>query len=333
MDWSKGYSSSYYLAILDKATLRDIDRTEIINGTIKRSLTDLREGADLSVKTIGSEEHYVRVWFDARQDSEIVHTPLFTGLAIAPKTSYEGGRTVGSLECYSMLKIARDVLLPRGWYAPVEIDGGKILRDLLSVVGVPIYISDNAPALSQSVIAESNENHLSMADKILDIMNWRMRLDGMGSIYIEPVSNDEVAMFDANDNDIIENKIDIAYDWYNAPNVLRCVLDDSYVEVRDDDPDSLFSTVTRGREVWYEDDDVNLNLNETLAEYAQRMIKEYQKASTDISYDRRFYPDVYPGDVIRLGYAAQGVTGLYLITDQSISLGYNAKTSEEVLKL
>lgn len=333
MDWSKGYSASYYLSILDKETLRDIDRTEIISGTIKRSLSDLRESADLDVKTISSDEHYVRVWFDARQNGEIVHTPLFTGLAIAPKNSYDGTRSKSSLECYSMLKIAQDVLLPRGWYAPVEVDSGLLLRDLLSVVGVPIDISEDAPPLAQSVIAESNENRLSMADKILDIINWRMHLDGMGSIHIEPIDRNEVAMFDANDNDIIENQIDITYDWYNAPNVLRCVLDDSYVEVRDDDPESPFSTVSRGREVWFEDSDVNLNLNETLAEYAQRMIKEYQIASTNTSYDRRFFPGVYPGDVVRLGYPAQQASGLYLINEQSISLGYNATTSEEVVKL
>ena len=133
--------------------------------------------------------------------------------------------------------------------------------------------------------------------------------------------------------DIIESDIDVSYDWYSAPNVLRCSLDDDCAIVIDDDPKSPLSTASRGREVWYEDTDVFLNTNETLAEYANRMLKYYQRVSTNISYNRRYYPDIYPGDCIRLNYPAQEISGVFLITEQSISLGYNARTSEEVIQI
>lgn len=172
-----------------------------------------------------------------------------------------------------------------------------------------------------------------MTDKILNSINWRMRLDGYGAIYVEPINSEPKVMFSANELDMIESEIDISYDWYNAPNVLRCTLDDSYSVARDDDPKSALSTVNRGREVWYEDNDVTLNTNETLAEYAQRMLKEYQRTATEISYSRRYYPGIYPGDCIRLNYPAQQVSGIFLITDQDITLGYSAKTSEEVVQV
>ena len=334
MDWTQGYSARYYLSILDKETLRDIDRIEITGGSIKRSLTDLRESADLNCNHYQSDkEEYIRVWLDTNQNGESSHTPLFTGLATSPSNKYKGQILNNSVQCYSLLKIAQDVLLPRGWYAPTEANGGKLVKDLLSIIGVPIKMGENPPSLSQAIIAEGSENHLSMADKILDAMNWRLKLDGYGFIYLEPISKDAKTSFDSNFNDIIETEISITYDWYNAPNVVRAILDNDYAIARDDDPASPLSTISRGREVWVEDSNVQLNTNETLAEYSYRALREYQNIATNISYNRRYYPEIFPGDVIRINYPAQKIQGNFLIMDQSITIGYNATTSEEVYKL
>ena len=49
MDWTKGFSSRYYISIVDKDTWRDVRRIEITGGTIKRSLNSLQQSADLNV--------------------------------------------------------------------------------------------------------------------------------------------------------------------------------------------------------------------------------------------------------------------------------------------
>ena len=338
INWSLGYSSKYYLSIVDWGTMKDLDRIEITGGSIKRSLTDLRESADIDCINYNyDEEKIIRVWLDTNQNGSSSHTPLFTGLAVCPSDKYQGRLKTNSLECYSMLKIAQDIMLPRGWYAPIDANSGFLIKDLLSVTGVNINIiedSVSAPDLTQSIIAESGETRLSMVDKILSAMGkWRMRLDGYGSVFVEPIPNDESAMFDSNEYDVIETSIDIKYDWYNAPNVLRCILDDSFAEVRDEDDNSPLSIQNRKREVWLEDSDVQLSNDESLGEYAQRMLKVYQQASTTVSYSRRYDPNVYLSDIVRINYPAQNVMGLYRITDQSITLGYNATTSEEVTKI
>ena len=43
MDWSKGYSASYYAARVDPVTWRDVERFEITGGSIKRGVDALRE--------------------------------------------------------------------------------------------------------------------------------------------------------------------------------------------------------------------------------------------------------------------------------------------------
>ena len=338
VDWSLGYSARYYMTVLDKDTLRDIDRIEIYDGTIKRSLTELCESADVScVNYDNKEEQIIRIWLDAKQNGDSSHIPLFTGLASCPTDKYSGRSKTNTLECYSMLKIAQDILLPRGWYVPVEANSGLIIKDLLSVTGVPIYpedIVETTPAIKQSIIAEQGESRLSMVYKILSAMtDWRLRLDGYGSIYIEPITKEEKMTFSSSDNDVIETDISITYDWYTAPNVLRCVLDDNYAEARDENPNSPLSIQNRGREVWIENTDVQLNKGETLAEYAQRMLKKYQETATTMSYARRFFPDLYLNDCVRINYPAQKISGLYKIKDQNISLGYGARTSEEVVKI
>lgn len=332
MDWNKGYSAMYYVSIVDRHTWRDIDRIEITGGSIKRTMTDLRESASINcVNYSSNKEQLIRVWLDARQEGSSSHTPLFTGLATSPGKDISGTLVSNSLECYSILKIASDILLPRGWYAPAEANGGRLIENLLKVTGAPISISENSPGLKNAIIAESGENHLSMADKILDAIGWRMKLTGYGNISVEPIKRDSVASFDSLNNDVIEPSLKITYDWYECPNIYRAVYGNSSAVARDDSIGSPYSTVNRGREVWAEDTNVYLNNEETLAEYANRMLKEAQRVSSQISYSRRFDPNVNVTDTITLSYPEQGISGNFLITNQTIDLSYGAKTSEEVL--
>lgn len=346
MDWDKGYSARYYISILDKDTLRDIDRIELTGGSIKRTSTDLRESADLDcVNYNTNQEQYIRVWLDAKQGNDSSHTPLFTGIATSPGRDINGRYVTNSLECYSLLKIAQDILLPRGWYAPAEMNGESIIRTLLAPVKAKIDFAENAPNLSQAIIAEDGENNLSMVDKILYAINWRMKIDGYGNLKIGPeayaldslsgsiVAREVSGVFGAFSNDILEPSVTVTYDWFSCPNVFRAVMDDSAAVARDESETSVYSVQNRGREIWAEETDCQLNDNETLAEYAFRRLRELQRVSTDISYSRRYMPNVYPTDIVELHYPAQNIQGLYYITSQSISLGYNAKTSEEVTEI
>lgn len=339
IDWSKGFSARYYISVLDKTTWRDLRRIEITGGTVKREDSDLRESADIDcVNYSETNEQFIRVWLDAKQEGNSSHIPLFTGIATSPSKNINGRLVTNTLECYSVLKIAQDMLLQRGWYAPRGINGGELIKDLLSVIPVDISIAENSPGLDSAIIAEEGENRLSMTDKILSAMTtdglvWRMKLDGYGNISIGPYSREPVVIFDSLNNDVLEPTLSLTYDWYECPNVYRAVLDDGYAVARDDNPNSPLSVQNRGREVWVEDSSAYLQENETLAEYAERMLKEAQRASATISYDRRFEPNVYISDVVRLSYPAQQINGLFLVTSQSITLGYNAKTSEEVIQI
>lgn len=345
MNWTKGFSSRYYISIVDKDTWRDIDRIEITGGSIKRSMSSLRQSADIDVVNFETKEvePLIRVWLDARQSSDSSHTPLFTGLATSPSRNINGRLVAQTLQCYSVLKPADDVLLPRGWYAPVDVNAIEQIKKLLKVTKAPVEIDgDNSKCiLKNAIIAEQNETHLSMVEVLLASVNWRMVIDGYGRIWLRPYPETPEITFDSRTVDIIEPQITDNYDWFECPNVLRAIADGAYAEARDDDPESPMSIARRKREVWVEETSCNLNEKETLAGYAQRRLKELQHVGRTINYDRRYIlledytppRDLNVTDIIRLNYPAQNIVGDFVISDQSITLGFGAKTSEEVMQI
>ena len=73
---------------------------------------------------------------------------------------------------------------------------------------------------------------------------------------------------------------------------------------------------------------MHLGTNESLSSYALRRLKELQSPARIVEYDRRFDPNVKPGDLVRINHPEIGVNGTFRIQEQKIELTYGAKTSE-----
>lgn len=335
MEWDKGYSVSYSMRVVDPATWRSAEPLEIVEGSVNRQISALMESADITCRSFPDEiERWIRVYMDARQDNGAsAHVAVFTGLATSPEVSYNGRKIEHPLECYSVLKPAEDVLLPRGWYALAGRNGAEVVSDLLSAGPAPVEIDGPAPVLSSTIIAEDGESNLSMAHKVLLAMNWRLRISGEGVITICPQASEPSARFGENSADCIETAVVRRLDYFSCPNVFRAALGDLYAVAVDDDPDSALSTVSRGREIWAEELSPALADNESLGTYSRRRLKALQEVALTAKYTRRYHPDVVCGDLVELNYPRQGLAGLYRVTNQSVDLGYNGRTAEEVAKL
>ena len=331
MIWSQGFTGSYYLTIVDKKSWRDIDRMEIKGGSIERSEEDLLESADVETTELPEGgEAWVRIWLDAEQEG-VEHVPLFTGLTSAPSRDIDGIRNTYKLECYSVLKPIDDILPERGFYVPSEVQAPNAAARLLRTGIAPVVVAEAAdyPQLKDAVIAESGETNLSLAEKVLVAIDWRIRIDGNGVIYVEPKTKETTAVFNATDNDVIELSLTDAYDWYSCPNVNRAISDDLTSIARDDDPESPLSTVSRGREIWVEESSVTLGSNESLGAYAIRRLKELQSPARTVSYTRRFDPDVNVGDIVRINHPEIDIDGSFRVTSQTRELSHGCGTSEE----
>lgn len=331
MNWKNGFSASYYAYIIDPKSWRETTRLDITGGSISRSLDGLRDTADIECTFYDpGPERYIRIYLDAMQNGAACHEPLFTGLATSPARNIEGLYETNTVECYSVLKAAEDILLQRGYYVPAGCNSVTVIKELLSCTPAPIIVSGTAPSLQRSIIAEDGETRRSMADKVLAAINWRIRIAGDGTIEICEKPTTVSAHFDPIEQDVIEPSITVNYDLFNCPNVFRAIQDDLSAVARDDSPDSPLSTVNRGREVWKEDTSCELSSGESISEYAARRLKELQRVQMKAEYDRRFNPDVLVGDLINLHYPAQFLEGVFRVTSQTIELSHNAKTSEVV---
>ena len=340
MEWNKGFSTSYYGMTVDPSTWADDTRFEIIGGTVSRETDSLRTSADVDVTAYdvgaGAEvsriapERYIRIYLDAFQNGDGAHVPVFTGLATTPARNWKGYREENRPECFSVLKPCDDILLQRGWYVPAGLKLDNIFKKLLSYTPAPVEIADGMKGLESAIIAEDSETALSMVDKMLDALNWRLRLQGDGTIRLEPKPKTASIQYDAIENDAIEPEITVDSDWYELPNVFRAISNDLVAIARDENENSPLSIQTRGREVWAQETSADLDENESIAAYASRRLREEQNKARTISYTRAFNPDLLVGDLVRLHYPAQQIDGVFSISKQTITLGHGASTQEEV---
>ena len=336
MNWNKGFTSRYYCTVVDKVSWRDLERYELTGGSVSKSNSNLMESADVDMTQIpgeGEVEVWIRIWLDARQADDGGHEAIFTGLMSAPSVEWDGNRQSYRAECFSVLKPADDIFLPRGWYAAAGMNGAQQAAELLGAGPAPVEYEDNAPALARTIVAEDNETKLSMAIKILKAIGWRIRILGDGRISILPKATEPVIDLDPLENDCVELSVTDTRDWFSCPNVFRASYNDLTAIARDDDEASPLSTISRGREVWMDEADCVLNDGESIGEYAERRLKEEQSPARQIKYFRRFNPDALPGEIARVSHPAQNIEGLFRISTQRIDLGYGARTQEEAVEV
>lgn len=333
MDWNRGFSAKYVLANVNPETWHDTSETEFMSGSIDRdSTSSLVESAEVKVDE-DPGEHWIRIYLMAHQTGGAAKVALFTGLTGSPERSLDGNRVTYSVDCYSVLKPADDVLVARGYYAPGG-SGARLVRELLSVSPAPVVIVGQSPGITSSIVAEDGETRLSMANKILDSIGWVIRISGDGTVAIMAETPESTRTFGKDENDVLETNITDSYDWYSCPNAFRAVSEEYGIGIaRDDSPKSVLSTVSRGREVWMEETGVTPSGSESMAEYALRRLREEQEPARTVKYTRRFFPDILPHDIVTLNYARQDLVGMFRVKSQSIELGYGCRTTEEAVKI
>ena len=336
MDYTRGYKASYYAMLLDPVSWKELKRVEIISGSISNTATGVRQSASITVRDFDqTREHWIRIYMDARQESDVTHVALFTGLVSAPKEDIAAPVVTHDLECYSVLE-PLDVPMAFGDYIPYGINAGKAIRRLLKATPAPVDIPETTPSIQDYIVADENETRLTMIEKILnaiasDNVGWQLVIEGDGTIRVRPKPIGPTLAVSATGADIIETDFSKKRDWFKVPNVYRATSGDAIAEARDDDPNSPLSTVGRGREIIKSERDVALASNEGLAEYAKRKLAEEQQITESAEYKRRFVPDVYVGDIIRSSY--EHLNGDYEVISQDISLTYNGEVQEEVQRL
>ena len=188
-------------------------------------------------------------------------------------------------------------------------------------------LDNGSPNIISSFVAGDNDSKLSVAKEIADAINWQIKVNGDGSVRICPKPLYVAGTFDNIENDILEMTVSDDKDSFSVPNVLRVTLQGSAATARDDDPESIYSTVSRGREIWKQET-AKLAAGESLGEYATRRLKELQNPSRKLTYTRRFQPDVDVNDLVSIIYPKQDIGDVFRVQSQTIELSHGASVKE-----
>ena len=336
MDYTNGYKASFYAMLLDPVSWMEIERIEVLSGSITNTATGLRQSARLTVRDFDqTQEHWLRVYMVTRQEADVGHVALFTGLAEAPSQDIDAPIVKNDLECYSVLE-PLDTPMVFGDYIPYGENAGKAIKRLLKPTRAPVEIDPDTPIIQDYIVAEENETNLTMIEKILkavstDNVGWQMVIDGMGTIRIRPRPTEPALAVFAKGADIIKSDFKKTRSWFKVPNIFKATSGDAVAVARDDDPSSPYSTVSRGRDIVIVERDVTLAEDEGLAEYAKRRLNEEQQVAETAEYTRRYVPNVYVGDIVRANYDT--LQGDYEVTEQDISLTHNGELKEDVQRI
>jgi len=331
INYSNGISATYYAARVNPQTWADAEELPIVSGKItKKASSSLVVSADITVREDIGPDEWIRVYMIAEQGGARERIPLFTGIASNPKREIKGNTQEYDMDCYSILKVANDILLPLGWFAPARTKGGELIKILLSDLPCPVELDEGSPNIISSFVAGDSDSKLSVAQEIAEAINWQIKVHGDGSVRICPKPLTIAGTFDNIENDIVETSVSDNRDIFSVPNVLRVTLSGSAATARDDDPDSVYSTVNRGREIWKQEA-AKLAAGESLGEYAMRRLKELQNPSRKLDYTRRFQPDVDVNDLVSIIYPKQGIGDVFRVQSQTIELSHGSKVKEEAI--
>ncbi len=339
-DWTKSMSQSFEYYIVNPDTWTD--------DSLLDSMTSGNISWDLSAETLGSAnfdidsfigECYIRAYLITIQNGVRERFPLGTFLVQTPSHNYDSKILKSSLTAYTPLIELKEKYLPIGYTA---LKGDNVMKHATAIVGgnmrAPISSVASDATLNFDFTAGNDENVLSFTSSLIANANYHYDIDGWGNIMFAPdQSLDSLQpriIFDDGNSSILYPDISLDRDLYGIPNVVEVLYstgnDTFYSKATNDDPNSLTSTISRGREIMSRVLNPELSgvaTQDIIDRYAQELLKSYSSVTGTITYKHGYCP-VRIGDCVSLKYKKlkQISPQLYPIKAKVISQNISCET-------
>ena len=310
----------YY--IVDPSTWKDRKRVDnVISSTINR---------DLSAETLGSAsiniteslgECYIRIYLVTIQNGVREKHPLGTFLVQTPSYGFDGKIRNVTMDAYTPLLELKENQPPLGYFIPKD---ANILNMAYRLVRentrAPVVETTSDDKLYVNFIANSDDTWISFVNDLLSNIDYSLYLDDVGRVLFTP--NQEINTlqpiwtYDDSNSSILYPDLNIEHDLYGIPNVVEVVYSNGgqfyYARAINDDPSSMVSVRSRGREITRRISDPALSSTpdqNEVQQYAERALRELSSIEYTVSYTHGYCP-VRIGDCVRLNYAKAGLQGV-----------------------
>lgn len=338
IDWTQSYASSWRVMRVNEITWAD---EAVLNGvdsiSISRDCSDdvpLLETASLEVsQEVGASLPFgfYRVEMIVRQNGSENLEVLGTFILGKTDKTTDKNRDVLTLDGRSVLWPASKRYMDDGDFVKAGSDGAaycaKLLRRSLPF-GVSITTEGDF-TVEDHMVFDHSSTHLDAVWGILDSAGWCIRLDGYGNIIIKERPNEASLVLDQAHACILFPEINEVNDATDIPNVYKVISEDKVVEVVNDLPSSEVSTVNRiGIRIEEIDENPSLINGESLEQYAKRQLKNCSTIVITKKYEREYWPDVRPFDIVTGSIEGVGLVGKMRVLQQDLTCGKGIKISE-----
>lgn len=321
-DWTQSMHQTFEYYIVDPGTWKDQRLLEGVKScTINRDATvDTLGSATIDVEeTIN--ENYVRVYLITNQNGIKEKHPLGTFLVQTPSLSFNGKIQNVSLDAYTPLLELKESPPPIGYSV---LKGENILdlayRLTIEKSRAPVVRTFDTTTLLDDFVANTDDTWLKFLMDFLANAKYTFGLDELGRILYTPkqdaASLQPMCTFNDDNSSILYPTISMDHDLYGVPNVVEIIYSKGnvsrYARAVNDNPNSLTSTISRGREIVYRINDPELAGNPSeshIIELADQTLRELSSLEYTVSYTHGYYPTRLH-DCVRLNYQKAGITNV-----------------------
>lgn len=331
MNWTKSYTSTWRVFRVNRKTWAD---GELLKNVDSASVSRTADGKVLesgSMEVSGAiDTDYYRIVMTAEQGGELERVDIATLLFEVKGGEIDFGRTVHSVDGFSVLHPADTTAVTLGEYAPAGVDGAQYAKELLeSAINAPIEV-EGGFTLNNHVVHELGSSIIEAVWAVLDAGGYIMQIDGRGVVHIRPKPTEPSLYITNNNIGLLNNGINFTSDMSDIPNRYIVIDDTNVVIAENKDPESIVSTVSRGYFVDMVDTSPTPVNGKTLQEYANDRLKELSILKEERSYVREYAPNVYLYSLVRA--SINGLQGDLRVTSQSIDCDNGITVNEKASK-
>lgn len=347
-DWSKSMEQSFEYYVVDPATWGDKEKlTKITNCTITRDM----KNDTLGSATIDSDEDlndkYVRVYLVVKQRGLQESFCLGTFLCQTSEWIYDGMCKYMTYDGYTPLIELKEKPMALGY---TIAKNQNLLDKAVTIVGqnvrapvVSASSTDPSMTLEKNFVAEESDTVYSFVKDLMEIGKYSFGLTERGNVTFEPHTELGALsprwIFDDTNSSILYPELKLKGDIFEIPNVVEVTYSPVgksstpiFVSEVNDDPESIVSTVNRGRRVIYREKNPQIgdSATETIVRnYARKILTEKSTLQYEAGYSHGFTDAVRLGDCVRLNYEKAGLVNTNArVTKQVIHCTPGCKVDE-----
>lgn len=322
IDWTSSMQQTFEFYLVDPATWKD---QRLID-----TITECTINRDLSSSTLGSatincnevmDECYIRAYLVVNQNGYIEKIPLGTVLVQTPSIRFDGKKKSMSMDAYTPLIELKSTVPPIGYSILEKSNTMGVAANLCREnMRAPVVLITVDTELPSDFVSNLDDTWLSFLTDLIFNAKYRFGLDELGRVIFEPeqdtASLRSLWTYNDDNSSILYPDITNERDLYGIPNVVEVVYSTGvgymFSRIVNDDENSPVSTVSRGREVVYRENNPNfagVPSQEYIDNYATQLLRNLSCLEHTITYKHSYCP-VRIGDCVTLNYKRAGISNI-----------------------